>query len=80
MCFIKKACINIKNEDKKCFRYCVQCSVFKIYGKDNPEKMRHYNKLNDTIINWGSMKFPCSGKYIDRFEEDNQGLISINVY
>ena len=42
--------------------------------------MRHYNKLNGTIINWGSMKFPCSRKDIDRFEEDNQGLISINVY
>ena len=53
---------------------------FKIYEKDNPERMRHYNKLNDTIINWGSMKFPCSRKDIDRFEEDNQGLISINVY
>ena len=23
-----KACINIKNEDNKCFKYCVQCSVF----------------------------------------------------
>ena len=76
----KKACINIKNEDNKCFKYCVQCSVFKIYEKDNPERMRHYNKLNDTIINWGSMKFPCSRKDIDRFEEDNNGLISINVY
>ena len=80
MGFIKKACINIKNEDNTCFKYCVQCSVFKIYEKDNPERMRHYNKLNDTIIHWGSMKFPCSRKDIDRFEEDNQGLISINVY
>ena len=51
-----------------------------IYEKDNPERMRHYNKLNDTIINWGCMKFPCSIKYIDRFEELNQGLISANVY
>ena len=41
--------------------------------------MRDYNKLNDAIINWGSMKSPCSSKDIDRFEEDNQGLISINV-
>ena len=28
-----KACINIKNEDQKCFKYCVQCSVFKIYER-----------------------------------------------
>ena len=52
----------------------------KLYEKDNPERMRHYNKLNDTIINWGCMKSPCSRKDIDRFEEDNQGLISTNVY
>ena len=75
-----KACININNDDNTCFKYCVQCSVFNIYEKDNPEIIRHYNKLNDAIINWGCMKFPCSRKYIDRFEEDNQGLISVNVY
>ena len=33
-----------------------------------------------TIINWGCMKFPCNRKDIDRFKEDNQGLIYINVY
>ena len=76
----KKACINIKNEDNKCFKYCIQCSVFKIYEKDNPERMRHYNKLNDTIINWECMKYPCSRKDMDRFEELNSGLISINVF
>ena len=41
--------------------------------------MGHYNKLNDTIMKWGCMKFPCSRKDIDRFEGDNQGSIS-NVY
>ena len=51
-----------------------------MYEKDNPERMEHYNKLNDYIINWGCMKFPCSRKYIDRCEEENQGLISVNVY
>ena len=58
----EKACINIKNEDEKCFKYCVQCPVFKICEKGNPEIMWHYNKLNDTIINWGCMGFPCSRK------------------
>ena len=76
----RKPCINIKSEDKKCFKYCVQRSVFKIYEEDSPQIMGHYNKLNGTIINWGCMKFPCSRKDIDRFEEDNQGLIHINVY
>ena len=32
------------------------------------------------LINGGVWDFPCGRKYIDRFEEDNQGLISMNVY
>ena len=54
--------------------------VFSIYDKDNPERMRHYNKLKDTTINWECMEYPCSRKDIDRFEELNQGLIHVNVY
>ena len=42
--------------------------------------MRHYNKLNDTTINWECMKYPYSKTYIARFEELNQGLIFVNVY
>ena len=75
-----KACINIKkNEDNKCSKYCVQCSVFKTYGKDSPDIMRHYNELHGTIINWGCVKFPCGRTDIDRFEELHQGKPA-NVY
>jgi hypothetical protein len=77
---LKKACINIKNEDHKCFKYCVQCSVFKIYEKDNPNRMIHYKNLKDNIINWECMKYPCSRTDINRFEELNSGLIAVNVY
>ena len=42
--------------------------------------MRHYNKLNGTSSHWVCMTSPCSRKDIDRFEDDNQGLISINVH
>ena len=76
----KKACINIQNEDTKCLTCCVQCSVFKLYDKYNPERMRHYNKFNDNIINWGCMEYPCSRNDVTIFEELNSGLISINVF
>ena len=76
----KKACINIKIEGNKCLKYCVQCSAFRIYEKDNPERMGHYNTLKDIIINWECMNYPCSRKGMDRFEEINSGLVSINVY
>ena len=56
------------------------CLFLKIFEKDNPERMRHYNKLNNTIINWVCMKFPCSRKDIDIFEKGNLGLIFVHVY
>ena len=30
---LKKACINIKNKDDKCFQYAIQCGYHKIYEK-----------------------------------------------
>ena len=76
----KKACINIKNDDNKCFKYSVQCGFYKMYDKPHSERVTHYNKLNDTQINWEGMKYPCGNRDIDRFEENNKGLLSINVY
>ena len=32
------ACINIKNEDNECFKYCVQCVLYDIIDKENPQK------------------------------------------
>ena len=42
--------------------------------------MIHYKNLRDNAINWECMKYPCSRKYIDRFEELNSGLISVNLF
>ena len=42
--------------------------------------MIHYKNLRDNIINWECMKYPCSRKYIDRFEELNSGLISVDLF
>ena len=77
---LKKACVNIKNKDNKCFKYCVQAVVYEILGKVHPEEMWHYNKLKDDILNWDGVKFPTGNRDIDRFEENNNGLVSINLY
>ena len=77
---LKKACVNIKNKDSKCFKYCVQSVVYEILGKVHPEEMWHYNKLKDDILNWDGVKFPTGNRDIDRFEENNKGLVSINLY
>ena len=77
---LKKACINIKNTDNKCFKYCIQSVVYDILNKNHPEAMYHYQKINDIIINWDGVKFPTGNRDIERFEENNAGLISVNVY
>ena len=39
----KKACMNIQNDDNKCFMYAVQCGVQEIYKKPHPERTSHYD-------------------------------------
>ncbi len=75
----KKACINIKNLDDKCLKYCVQCHTHQIYNKDHPDRFYHYKKLNDDL-NWSDITFPCSNADIDKLEDNNKKQISINVY
>ena len=44
---IKKACINIKNQDDKCFQYAIQCGYHKIYEKSHPGILDHYKRIED---------------------------------
>ena len=76
----KKACINIKNEDNKCLKYAIQCGVLDIKDLDHPDRMYHYAKLKDNIINWQHMKYPGGSREIDSLEENNPGILSINVF
>ena len=75
----KKACINIKNKDEMCFKYCIQCGVYKIYEKDHGCEMYHYKKIEDTL-KWDNVRFPSCNVDIDTLEENNKGIISVNVY
>ena len=61
----KKACINIKNKDDKCFKYSIQCGICKVYEKDHPERLSHYKNLNDEL-NWTNVNFPSSNIDIDK--------------
>ena len=78
----KKACINIKNDDDMCFRYCVLCKFYEIFKKDHPQRMYHYKKYieEDNFIKWNDMNYPVCNDDIDHFEEINGRTISINVY
>ena len=75
----KKACINNKNQDEKCFKYSVQCGICKVYEKDHPERVSHYKSLNDEL-NWDNVSFPSSDVDIGTFEQNNGGKVAVNVY
>ena len=76
----KKACINIKNDDELCFKYCVQAKFYEIMKKDHPDRMYHYRSLKDGLINWDDVEFPAELSDIEHFEEINKNTISVNVY
>ena len=43
----RRACINIKNNDEYCFKYCIQCIVYDVVSKIHPERFYHYKNIND---------------------------------
>ena len=73
------ACINIKNPDDLCFQYSVQCGIYKICEEDHGCDM-YLSKKNNNTLNWDNLNFPSSNIDIDTFQENNEGLVSVNVY
>ena len=72
----KKAIINMKNEDDKCFMWCV---LRALYPKSkNAERIDKDLKSKQDIINMKGICYPVSLKAIDHFEDLNPN-ISISV-
>ena len=72
----KKAIINMKNEDDKCFMWCV---LRALYPKDkNAERIDKDLKSKQDIINMNGIHYPVSLNGIKRFEDLNPN-ISISV-
>jgi len=71
----KKAIINIKNEDNKCFMWSV---LAKLYPADkNAERVSKYEQYADEL-QFGEIKFPVKIDDIPIFESLND--VSVNVY
>ena len=72
----KKAIINMKNEDDKCFMWSV---LRALYPKDNhPERIDNELKSKQDIINMKGICYPVSLQAVDRFEHLNPN-ISISI-
>ena len=75
---LKKARINIKHKDEKCFKYAIQCGYHKIYEKSHPQNFYHHKKIEDDL-NLAGVNFPANNNDIDKFEELNHN-VSVNVF
>ena len=73
----KKAIINMKNEDNKCFLWC---ALRALNPKDNhPERLDKKLKEKENTLNMKGIEYPVSLNDIDKFEKQNP-TISITVF
>ena len=73
----KKAIVNIKNKDDKCFLWCILRYLYPIDENDN--KISDLKKYKFSL-NTEGITFPVELKDISKFEKLNPGLPGINVF
>ena len=75
----KRACVNIKNSDEKCFLWSLV--AFKKYDEikgNSKNEVRHYKKYEELIIKPEYYSFPVETQAVFMWEEANN--IKINVF
>ena len=73
----KKAIINMKNKDNKCFMWCVKRALNPT--NNHPERVDKELMEKENTLNMKGIEYPVSLKDIDRFEKQNPN-ISITVF
>ena len=73
----KKAIINPKNEDNKCFLWCVLRAINPC--EKNPQRIDKKLKEKENTLNMDGIEYPVSLKDIDKFENQNP-TVSITVF
>ena len=73
---IKKAIINVQNNDNECFKWAVTSAVFQ--RKKNGHRLDAEMRRNAALLDWSDIDFPTTLQQISRFEKQNP--YSINVY
>ena len=43
---VKKACVNVSNDDNKCFEYSVKCGWYDLHTETNPQRISYYKDDN----------------------------------
>ena len=73
----KKAIINIKNSDNKCFMWSILAALHPIPYQRNPERLHHYQQYKDEL-DFTGIEFPVTVDKIGKFEKQNN--ISVNMF
>ena len=73
----KMGLINIKNEDQKCFTYCLIYHLNQNKIKNNPQRVSNYKQYENTV-DFTGIDFPVSIKDIPKIEKMNN--IAVNVF
>lgn len=72
----KKATVNVKNYDEKCFMYSI---LAKLVNPNHAERLgSNYSEVEGSY-DFSNLSFPVSLKNVENFEKLNQG-VSVNVY
>ncbi|XP_031789251.1 uncharacterized protein LOC107981634 [Nasonia vitripennis] len=74
----RKACINVKNYDNKCFIWAILSALYPVKHANHSNRLNNYIQY-ENILNMEGIELPVLLKSIPRFEKQNNA-ISINVF
>ena len=75
----KKAVLNIKNKDAKCFLWSVIAGIEKLHWSENANRVSQYYQFEDQY-DVGGLSFPMTLKQISKFEDMNNIAVSVYGY
>ena len=73
----KQDCLNIKNNDGKCFLWSILALLHPVQHRNHPDRVSKYQEYEHEL-NMSGIKYPINIKDIKKFEYQNN--ISVNVY
>ena len=73
----KRGCLNIQNDDEKCFLWSMLALLHPVQHRDHPTRVLKYQEYEHEV-NMSGIKYPVDIKDIGKFEHQNN--ISVNVY
>ena len=73
----KQGCLNIQNNDEKCFLWSILALLHPVQRINSPHRVSKYQEY-ESELDMSGIQHPVDIKDIDKFEHQNN--ISVNVY